>query len=271
MATFENWGDYFWPGQIDDCRRNLLGIHDSLALERAERKLTFARHLQVDKGEIAVRQTFDLDHLRGIHRHLFQDVYEWAGDLRVTELVRPSSDPNSPGHEFVKPDDIERLAGAVFGQLGDPTALASRPREEQLEALAKAYAGVNVLHPFIEGNGRAQRLFLQDAARAAGLRVDWAKMPDQNRVMAEAFTLGYTPVVEALEPCLTVLDQQDQSSPVADRGPEPTPQAARIASIRSAMTPKDRTSRGDKPTIVDRPPPGTLSPHKPGRDDSLGR
>lgn len=33
MATFENWGDYFWPGQIDDCRINKLGIHDADKLE----------------------------------------------------------------------------------------------------------------------------------------------------------------------------------------------------------------------------------------------
>jgi cell filamentation protein len=270
MATFENWGDYFWPGQIDDCRRNLLGIHDPQQLEREERKLTFARHLQLDKGAVTVLRTFDMEHLRGIHRHLFQDVYEWAGELRVTDLVRPSSDPNAPGHEFVRPGDIERLAGAVFGQLGDPAALASRPRDEQLAALARIYAGVNVLHPFVEGNGRTQRVFLREVARDAGLRIDWAKIPDQNRVMAEAFTLGYQPVAEALEPCVTLLAEQDQAGPVADRG-EPPQQAARIASIRSAMTPKDGLSRGDRPIIVDGPAPGTRSTPELGRDDTRGR
>jgi cell filamentation protein len=229
MATFENWGDYFWPGQIDDCRRNLLGIHDASQLEVAERKHTFARSLQLEKAEVTVPQTFDLEHLRGIHRHVFGDVYEWAGQLRVTELVRPSADPNAPGHEFVKPGDIERLAGAVFGQLGDPTALAGLARGKQVEALAQTYAGINVLHPFVEGNGRTQRIFLQHVAHAAGLQIDWSKMPDQNQVMAEAFTVGYRPVAEALEPCVSLRHEDPASTPSA---------APRITAIRAAMTPR---------------------------------
>jgi cell filamentation protein len=40
MQKFENWGDYFWPGQIDDCKINLLGIHDATKLEAVERSRT---------------------------------------------------------------------------------------------------------------------------------------------------------------------------------------------------------------------------------------
>lgn len=105
----------------------------------------------------------------------------------------------------MKPGDLEHLAGAVFALLGDPAALTDRPRGEQREVLAKTYAGIHVLHPFAQGNGRTQRVFLQYLARAAGLRIDWTKMPEQNRVMAEAFTLGYAPVAQALEPCVTLL------------------------------------------------------------------
>lgn len=85
MATFENWGDYFWPGRIDECRRNLLGIRDPALLEREE------------------------------------------------------------------------------------------------------------------------RIFLQQVARAAGLLIDWSKMPDQNAVMTDAFTVGYRPVAVALAPCIARL------------------------------------------------------------------
>lgn len=204
MAAFENWGDYFWPGQIDDCRCNLLRIYDSSELDRVERQKTMARQFELIKGAVEVPQTFDLDHLRALHRHLFQDVYAWAGELRVTELVRPSSDPNAPGHEFVRPADIERLSDVVFDQLGDPRDLRGLGRHEQVDRLAAIYAGVNVLHPFVEGNGRTQRLFLSDVARAAGLQIDWTLMKQQNEVMAEAFTVGYRPVADALDPCVSV-------------------------------------------------------------------
>jgi len=71
--------------------------------------------------DVEIPRTFDLDHLRAIHRHMFQDVYDWAGELRVTELVRPSQDPTGPANEFVKPEDIERLEPVIFAELGDPS------------------------------------------------------------------------------------------------------------------------------------------------------
>ncbi|GAA1119335.1 hypothetical protein GCM10009630_16430 [Kribbella jejuensis] len=203
MPTFENWGDYFWPGQIDDCKINKLGIHDATRLENAERIRTAERAAELIVGEAEIPRTFDLDHLRAIHRHLFQDVYDWAGELRTTELVRPAQDPNAPPNEFVKPEDIERLAPVVFSQLGDPAELRNRPTAEVVDVLARTYAGVNVLHPFVEGNGRTQRIFLDHVAEAAGYRIDWTRIADrQNEVMAEAFGVGAEPVREALSECI---------------------------------------------------------------------
>ncbi|MEU8225910.1 Fic family protein [Kribbella sp. NPDC048915] len=203
MPKFENWGDYFWPDQIDECRINKLGIRDADRLERVERSRTAERAVEIIAGDVEIPRTFDLDHLRAIHRHLFQDVYDWAGDLRVTELVRPSRDPDGPGHEFVKPDDIERLAPVIFSQLGDPADLRNRPTHEVVDVLAKTYAGVNVLHPFVEGNGRTQRIFLDHVAEAAGYRIDWTRIADrQNEVMAEAFDIGPEPIREALAECI---------------------------------------------------------------------
>lgn len=213
MATFDNWGDYFWPGRIDECRRNLLDEHDPVALETAERQLTAIRAAELAIGQAEVPQTFDLGHLKAVHHHLFQDVYEWAGQLRVTDLVRPSTDPNAPGHQFIPPENIEQMAQTLF-PLADPAQLAELPATAQIDRLAQVYAGVNVLHPFVEGNGRTQRIFLNDLAGAAGLRVDWSKMPHQNQVMAEAFTVGYRPVAAALQTCVT-RDASDQADPAS--------------------------------------------------------
>ena len=57
--------------------RNKLDLRDADALERAERLLVQQR---IEEG--IPRGNFSLDHLQAIHRHLFQDVYEWAGDIR---------------------------------------------------------------------------------------------------------------------------------------------------------------------------------------------
>lgn len=208
MATFENWGDYFWPGQIDDCRINKLGIHDATRLELVERSRAAERAVDIIAGDVDIPRTFDLDHLRAIHRQLFQDVYDWAGELRVTELVRPAQDPDAPANEFVKPEDIERLAPVIFSQLGDPSELRDRPTPEVVDTLARTYAAINVLHPFVEGNGRTQRIFLDHAAEAAGYRIDWSRIADrQNELMAEAFGIGPDPVRKALTECIEPLPE----------------------------------------------------------------
>ena len=68
--------------------RNRLGISDARRFDRIERRLVADRI-----AEGAPLGAFDLPHLRAIHRHLFQDVYDWAGELRTVEI-------NKGGHQF---------------------------------------------------------------------------------------------------------------------------------------------------------------------------
>ncbi|HEY3559335.1 MAG TPA: Fic family protein [Kribbella sp.] len=256
MASFENWGDYFWPDQIDDCRINKLGIRDAARLENAERKRTALRAAEMIAGGVEIPRTFDLEHLRGIHRHLFQDVYDWAGDLRVTELVRPSHDPDAPANEFVKPEDIERLAPLVFSQLGDPSALQDRPTHEVVDVLARTYAGINVLHPFVEGNGRTQRIFLDHVAEAAGYRIDWTRIADrQNEVMAEAFGVGAEPVREALAHCIERLPEAQAR--------QDAEQSLRLTN-EGLTKPRPITSQGTSGTTPTRP---TTKTHHHSHDE----
>lgn len=63
--------------------KNKLGLIDPAALDRYERRSVVQR---IDEGIPA--GNFDLAHLRAIHRHLFQDVYDWAGKLRTVEIAK---------------------------------------------------------------------------------------------------------------------------------------------------------------------------------------
>ena len=77
--------DYCYPPDFT-VLRNKLGIRDAPTLEAAERRFVAQRLLEaVPTGD------FDLDHLRAIHRHLFQDVYEWAGEVRTVEIAKGGS------------------------------------------------------------------------------------------------------------------------------------------------------------------------------------
>ena len=75
---------YVYPGTFT--LRNRLGISDGNALDRAERRLVAQRTRQgIPTGD------FDLAHLKAIHGHLFQDVYDWAGEVRTVEIAKGGS------------------------------------------------------------------------------------------------------------------------------------------------------------------------------------
>jgi cell filamentation protein len=77
--VIETGDPYVYPGTT--ILRNRLGITESRALDRVERRPVVQRTREgVPVG------SFDLIHLRAIHHHLFQDIYDWAGELRTVEI-----------------------------------------------------------------------------------------------------------------------------------------------------------------------------------------
>lgn len=75
---------YVYPGTT--VLRNKFGIDNAAELDRAERLFTTKRGKRgVPRGD------FDLAHLKAIHRHLFQDVYDWAGEIRMVEISKGGS------------------------------------------------------------------------------------------------------------------------------------------------------------------------------------
>lgn len=96
-----------------------------------------------------------------MHRHLFKDVYRWAGRYRT---VRMSKDRSS----FCFPEHIAREMRGVFGHLQGVDFLRGRDREGFAEGAAGFLAYLNAIHPFREGNGRTQLTFTTLLAAKAG-------------------------------------------------------------------------------------------------------
>ena len=117
-----------------------------------------------------IPETLDMDGLRAIHQHLFQDVYEWAGEPR-TVVVNKGSGP------FVHPHQLEATFEQVVTYLTDRDQLRSLPTEQYTASLARAYNAVNAIHAFREGNGRTQREFTNAIARQSGYSIDWTQIP----------------------------------------------------------------------------------------------
>ena len=149
---------------------NLIGARTAVELAAAEADLVSVRTLQLWRHPPA--PTRDLVELQAIHRHLFQDVYPWAGQLRTVDLRKtvPGAQP------FLPVSMITRSAGFVFDPLRQDRYLQHLNRERFIERLAYHYDQVNYLHPFREGNGRTQRFFFDRLAVAAGWWLDWTQI-----------------------------------------------------------------------------------------------
>jgi len=126
---------------------------------------------------------FDIPHLRAIHKYIFQDIFPWAGDFREVRTSRTDS------FGFPPPQFMVPSLETIF------TALKTEKHLKGLTAdtfalRAGHYLGeINAVHPFREGNGRAQREFTRTLAAQAGHRLTWAGLtPEENN---EASRLSY--------------------------------------------------------------------------------
>lgn len=147
--------------------RNLVGAttYDELR----HREDTFVGYRGATLRTHGIPATYDLAGLQSIHRHLFQDVYEWAGEVRTVSIAK--------GRGFVAPDQIESSFAQIADVIRETDQLRTVSPDRYAESLARVYHAVNTVHPFREGNGRTQREFITALAREAGYTVDWQSVP----------------------------------------------------------------------------------------------
>ncbi|MGB3414603.1 MAG: Fic family protein [Microbacteriaceae bacterium] len=165
MASPDFIDPYLLPGT--GILRNLVGAVTSEALNAAEADLSFVRALQF--LDSSVPQTNNLHEFQLIHHHLFQDIYDWAGRLRIVDVRK-----DVPGAEFFMPwQMIENTAEICFRELSEENFLRGLSRDVFVERLAFHYEKINYIHPFREGNGRVQRIFWNRISLQAGWQLDW--------------------------------------------------------------------------------------------------
>lgn len=159
--------------------RNRLGLDDAEALSRIERDLTSWRMLEIREGAApeATRGQFDLAHLKAIHEHTFQDLYDWAGVTRAEPMVIEGQDFQAApllfkGEEsqipFLPSPQVNDALTRTFEELREDHYLQGLPREEFADRAAKVFSEINAAHAFMEGNGRTQREFMLQLAEQAG-------------------------------------------------------------------------------------------------------
>jgi cell filamentation protein len=144
---------YCYPGT--SVLKNRLNLQNQTELDQFE---TFITAQRADEPLPSGRLTFT--HYRAIHRHLFQDVYTWAGRLRTVRISKG-------GSTFCYPEHINREMKRVFRKLSGTRNFRDLSRKDFARHAAHFLAELNAIHPFREGNGRTQLTFLTLLAERA--------------------------------------------------------------------------------------------------------
>jgi cell filamentation protein len=104
---------------------------------------------------------FDPEHYRALHRHLFQDVYAWAGEYRTRRTSKG-------GNMFCYPERIKPEMAKLFKRLAGDSLQRGVDADVFVPAAADFLGELNAIHPFREGNGRSQLYFLRMLGQRAG-------------------------------------------------------------------------------------------------------
>lgn len=203
MSRYDAIDDYVYPGTT--VLKNKAGIQDQAALDAFEADATAVRMLEL--LEQPIPGTYDFAHLCAMHRHLFQDVYEWAGEIRTVDISRDAS-------RFANASRIESYLVGELRKLPAENWLRGLHPEAFVARLAHYMGEINATHPFREGNGRTQRVYCALLAEKAGYFIDFESL-DQARmyhVMIASFNGDAKPLAALLLNITSIIGVDDGTS-----------------------------------------------------------
>lgn len=178
---------YCYPDS--DVLVNRLDIRDADALDEAEAEFTAERYRTYEPSQLPLSE-FTFGHLKHLHYHLFQDLYEWAGQTRDVDISKGDT-------RFCTWTRIEPEANKLFGAI--PKLADCQKHDELIEKVADLFCELNLLHPFREGNGRVLRFFFEEMLYTIGYDVTWPKISQQDWIDANIagvhLNLGFLKVI----------------------------------------------------------------------------
>src|SRR5271166_5393750 len=165
-----NATDFTIPGA--GVLRNKLGITDSAALLKATTDSTVLRLAELHASPI--RGGFDSTHLQAIHHHLYQDLYDWAGELRSIDAH------NVPASQ------VEKSHDSVLDRLSRENHLKGLSAEERAGSASAYLYDLGTIQPFLAGNEVALQEFAVELARKNNLSLQWDTTP---RIASDSMAL----------------------------------------------------------------------------------
>lgn len=177
---------YYWPGTV--VLANAFDIHDADELRRVEDDLAGTVLALLDAVDLPDEYGREL--LCAIHSTVFGLIYPWAGRLRTVGITKGVG-------SFTPPEHLDAALHRFEDDLAEAPDGSDRPAF--VAALARLYRDLNHVHPFREGNGRAQRAFWDLWCHEEGYRLDWASVTkDENDSACRAGDLGDLGPLEAM-------------------------------------------------------------------------
>ena len=157
------------------CLINKFGIKDEKKLSQMETLITTAKCKELEVNPID--GDFGFEHYKAIHRYIFEDLYDWAGQVRTASISKK-------GTVFTLPESIEPLAVRIFTGLQKENCYIGYDNDRYIESIVDFYCRTNMLHPFREGNGRTQRVFLTQLIRHSGHDINFSTIDTDELMIA---------------------------------------------------------------------------------------
>lgn len=147
---------------------NKLGITNSTELATKEEELSKKRAIEMfENGIFSTLKAGSFESLQNIHKYLFQDIYDFAGEIRTVNIAKGNF----------------RFAPAMY--LQDALKHIEAMPQSNFDEIIKKYIEMNVAHPFREGNGRSTRLWLDLILKTELNKVvDWNKINKTDYLLA---------------------------------------------------------------------------------------
>ncbi len=147
---------------------NKLGITNSADLAREEERISKKKAIELfASGLLDTLETGKFSALRTIHKYLFEDIYEFAGELRRVNVAKGNFRFAPLMYLEASLDNIDKMP------------------QSTCDEIIEKYVEMNIAHPFREGNGRSTRIWLdQILKKEIGKVVDWSRVDKEDYLLA---------------------------------------------------------------------------------------